>query len=164
MNKWLSHAGSKQATPAAVRPRQRAVVCRSQIGLLYTSCSGTTEKAAQSIYRSLGTACSPPINLQHGLPSCLQQYDAYIVGAPTYNTDASCQRTGTAWDDLLYNGTLQQLDIRVRMCMLAAAAARLAPSGGVVLQARAKHACMCMSQALHLVPCCCCASHLLHRV
>ncbi|WIA39197.1 hypothetical protein OEZ86_005322 [Tetradesmus obliquus] len=40
-----------------------------------------------------------------------KQFDGFIVGAPTYNTNATCQRTGTAWDDLLYSGALQELQL-----------------------------------------------------
>jgi hypothetical protein len=149
MKTSLSHTRSKQAAPAALRSRQRAVVCRSQLGLLYTSCSGTTENAAQTIYRSLGKACSPPINLQHGLPSCLQQYEAYIVGAPTYNTDASCQRTGTAWDDLLYNGTLQHLGIQVSDEHASCCSCQASPFCKVVLQTPARNTCMWLLQVPH---------------
>lgn len=37
--------------------------------------------------------------------------DALIVGAPIWHTDADTERSGTAWDDWLYN-TLPSLDLK----------------------------------------------------
>merc|ERR1712176_1584169 len=36
--------------------------------------------------------------------------DSLIIGAPTWHTDADEQRSGTAWDDWLYD-TLPNLDV-----------------------------------------------------
>lgn len=86
-----------------------------QLGLLYTSCSGGTKRAASLIHQGLAGACSAPIDLsQVANWEQLRAFSGYIVGTPTYNTDASMQRTGTAWDDVLYNGSAQQLQLKVR--------------------------------------------------
>ena len=35
--------------------------------------------------------------------SSLASYDGLIVGAPTWNTGADSERSGTSWDDVLGN-------------------------------------------------------------
>ena len=38
-------------------------------------------------------------------------YDGFIIGAPTWNTGADQERSGTAWDEFLY-GDLKGLDLK----------------------------------------------------
>lgn len=40
----------------------------------------------------------------------IKGFDSFIVGAPTWHTGASEQRSGTSWDEFLYN-TLPNIEM-----------------------------------------------------
>ncbi|KAF8064586.1 Flavodoxin [Scenedesmus sp. PABB004] len=100
----------RAAAPArrgrALPPRRRRCRAppRAALGVVYTSAGGATRRAAELIAARLGAAAAgPPIDLA-ALPGGLADLaglDGLIVGAPTYNTGAARQRSGTAWDDAL---------------------------------------------------------------
>ncbi len=51
--------------------------------------------------------------------SSLASYDGLIVGAPTWNTGADSERSGTSWDDVLGNiaGLLSALlEVLLHLC------------------------------------------------
>jgi hypothetical protein len=111
-----------QSVPRRTRlHRSNSVSCRCQIGLVYASCTGSTRRAAQLIHQQLTPHCTPPLDLDTIADlSALSGCSGYIVGVPTWNTDASQQRSGTVWDDLLYNGAVAALHLQVStMCTVA---------------------------------------------
>jgi hypothetical protein len=106
-----AHYASRRATRLN---RVRSVSCRCQLGLLYASCTGSTRRAAQLIHQQLAPHCTPPVDLDSISDlSALSGCSGYILGVPTWNTDAAQQRSGTVWDDLLYNGGVAQLHLQV---------------------------------------------------
>ena len=100
----------------------------ASIGVFFASTSGSTEDAADRIKEvlahlpgmptwaviSLNLRCScqafgddaaGPINIddvEEDLAAAFSKYDCLVVGAPTYNTGADKERTGTTWDEIYY--------------------------------------------------------------
>jgi hypothetical protein len=110
-----------RSSPHAAARARAPFRCRAQLGLLYTSCDGSTRRVAALLQEQLGEIVSSPIDLSLTDPRALaaSQFEGVVVGSPTYNTDATAQRTGTCLDDHLYNGGLEGLQLQVR-----------APTGG----------------------------------
>jgi flavodoxin len=97
-----------------IRPSTRvSFQPKAQLGVLYTSSRGSTRDAAHAIAVRLGPhVCGAPVDVAAlpGLES-LSSCEGFIFGTPTYATGASAQRSGTAWDDVLYSGVLRQLSL-----------------------------------------------------
>lgn len=51
--------------------------------------------------QELGEASTDPLEIADADLSSLSGYDGLIVGAPTWNTGADTERSGTGWDNLL---------------------------------------------------------------
>ena len=51
--------------------------------------------------QELGDLSSDPQEIADADLSTLSDYDALVVGAPTWNTGADTERSGTGWDNLL---------------------------------------------------------------
>merc|ERR1719384_3120542 len=103
----LSAAGVTQAwvaPNAAVRPTTSL-----NGGVVYYSTStGNTQTIAGYIADAAG--CGDAEDIGDASESDVSGQDFLIVGAPTWHTDAEEQRSGTAWDDWLYD-TLPNLDL-----------------------------------------------------
>jgi len=88
---------------AAVSMRARRVNMspRMSVGLYYSTSTGNTETVAEYIagaagiedYKDIGDAEDGEV----------EGHDAIIVGAPTWHTGADSERSGTSWDEWLYD-------------------------------------------------------------
>lgn len=77
------------------------------VGVYFSTSTGNTETAAKYIADAIGGELEEIGGVKD---SDLLSKDAIIVGAPTWNTGADEQRSGTTWDDWLYS-TLPKLDL-----------------------------------------------------
>eukprot|EP00470_Lotharella_oceanica_P012479 CAMPEP_0170197248 /NCGR_PEP_ID=MMETSP0040_2-20121228/65938_1 /TAXON_ID=641309 /ORGANISM="Lotharella oceanica, Strain CCMP622" /LENGTH=184 /DNA_ID=CAMNT_0010446875 /DNA_START=25 /DNA_END=579 /DNA_ORIENTATION=+ len=81
----------------SARARRRACIVNA-IGIFYSTQTGNTENVASKIAKCCGVEAQEVGDVSS---SALADYDGLIVGAPTWHTDASSERSGTAWDDIL---------------------------------------------------------------
>ncbi|OSX68528.1 hypothetical protein BU14_2630s0001, partial [Porphyra umbilicalis] len=95
--------GSAAALPRAA-PRRRAVVCPTMgIAVIYSSTTGNCEEVANLIAEGLGgTVVDAVLEISDTSADQLAGYDGLVVGAPTWNTGADVERSGTDWDTFLY--------------------------------------------------------------
>lgn len=68
--------------------------------IYYSTSTGNTETVAGYIAKAAGV---DSFYIEDAKDGDLQSYDSLIVGAPTWHTGADEQRSGTAWDDFLYD-------------------------------------------------------------
>jgi len=73
----------------------------------YSTSTGNTETVAGYIAEAAGVSSE---DIGDASPDEVTGFDSLIVGAPTWNTGADEQRSGTSWDDFLYQ-TLPDLDV-----------------------------------------------------
>eukprot|EP00560_Eucampia_antarctica_P006107 CAMPEP_0197824786 /NCGR_PEP_ID=MMETSP1437-20131217/1997_1 /TAXON_ID=49252 ORGANISM="Eucampia antarctica, Strain CCMP1452" /NCGR_SAMPLE_ID=MMETSP1437 /ASSEMBLY_ACC=CAM_ASM_001096 /LENGTH=204 /DNA_ID=CAMNT_0043424551 /DNA_START=69 /DNA_END=683 /DNA_ORIENTATION=+ len=73
----------------------------------YSTSTGNTETIAGYLSEAVGTAME---DIGDATEDEVKSYDSLIVGAPTWHTGADEQRSGTAWDDFLYD-TLPNIDM-----------------------------------------------------
>lgn len=86
---------------------RRDVALSMSVGIYYSTATGNTEAVADYI----GKAADVEIkDIGDATDDEILGHDALIVGAPTWHTGADEQRSGTSWDDWLYD-TLPKLDI-----------------------------------------------------
>jgi len=102
----------KAALQAAARAGARqgcrgSRVCMKAVGLFYSTQTGNTEAVAGLLTEATGVDAQLIDDIDG---ADLAGYDALIVGAPTWNTDADEMRSGTAWDDNL--DTIRGLDLK----------------------------------------------------
>ena len=76
----------------------RGLVRADAVGVFFGTVSGKTEEVAGLIAEALGTEAQDISEVDGA--DALAEFDALVVGAPTWNTGADEQRTSTAWDDL----------------------------------------------------------------
>jgi len=108
-NMYLSAAGSRglaskgpilrsAALDGARAGCRGSLTCVRAVGLFYGTSTGKTEEAAEIIAGKTGTTHTGIDEIEAG---DLAGFDGLIVGAPTWNTGADEQRSGTTWDDML---------------------------------------------------------------
>jgi len=89
----------------------------SKIGVFFGSSTGATESAAELIVEKFGSEIAEgPFEidtLQGNLGKKLDEYEALVVGTPTWNTGADTERSGTGWDEVYY-GEMQDLNVSGR--------------------------------------------------
>lgn len=73
----------------------------AQLGIFYSTTSGKTQEAAELLKEALGDLAAEPQDIGDVTVPDLLKYDGIFVGAPTWNTGATEQRSGTAWDEVL---------------------------------------------------------------
>mmetsp|Transcript_42597 Transcript_42597/g.85278 ORF Transcript_42597/g.85278 Transcript_42597/m.85278 type:complete len:211 (+) Transcript_42597:36-668(+) len=71
-----------------------------KIGVFYGTSTGNTESVAERIATALGVTAEDIGSVE---ASALSSYDTLVVGAPTWHTGADTERSGTDWDEILYN-------------------------------------------------------------
>jgi flavodoxin I len=76
-------------------------------GLYYSTSTGNTETVAEYIANAAGVEDWKDIG--DAEDSEVTGHDSIIVGAPTWHTGADQERSGTSWDEWLYN-TLPNMD------------------------------------------------------
>jgi len=97
--------------PAGIRPHSakkakasvapRASMPQMSVGLYYSTSTGNTETVAGYIADKLGI--EDWNDIADAETDAVLGHDAIIVGAPTWHTGADEQRSGTSWDDWLYD-------------------------------------------------------------
>uniref|UniRef100_A0A7S1FZ01 Flavodoxin-like domain-containing protein n=1 Tax=Corethron hystrix TaxID=216773 RepID=A0A7S1FZ01_9STRA len=92
---------------AHTAPASKSVLNMS-IGLYYSTSTGNTETVAGYIAEAVGGL--EPEDIGDASDDEITGHDSLIVGAPTWHTGAETERSGTSWDDWLYN-TLPNLDL-----------------------------------------------------
>jgi len=92
---------------APLRARRAAMSPRMSVGLYYSTSTGNTETVAEYIAGAAGIEDWKDIGDADDAE--ITGHDAIIVGAPTWHTGADSERSGTSWDEWLYN-TLPNLD------------------------------------------------------
>jgi len=97
----------------ATAMQKRAGVARAgspemKAALLYSTSTGNTETAAGYIAAASGLEA---VDIGDADVENIKACDSLIVGAPTWNTGADEERSGTAWDEFLY-GDLTSLDLK----------------------------------------------------
>jgi flavodoxin I len=73
-------------------------MCMRAVGLFFGTSTGKTEEVAGVISSAAGVEAK---DVGDASPADLAGFDGLIVGAPTWNTGADEQRSGTAWDEYL---------------------------------------------------------------
>jgi flavodoxin I len=81
-------------------------VCMRAVGLFFGTQSGKTEDVATAIAGEAGLEAQ---SIDDVSAEDLAGFDGLIVGAPTWNTGADEQRSGTTWDD--YLETIRGMDL-----------------------------------------------------
>lgn len=81
-----------------------------KIGIFFSTTTGNTTEIAGMMKQILGDSADEPQEIDEVEGEEFLRYDTYIVGAPTWNTDADVERSGTSWDDFLY-GDLKEMDM-----------------------------------------------------
>lgn len=86
--------------PATRRARMAPVM---GIAIVYASTTGNCADVAEMIAKDLGgTVVDAVVEIGDTTPADLAEYDGLVVGAPTWNTGADTERSGTDWDTFLY--------------------------------------------------------------
>eukprot|EP00586_Coscinodiscus_wailesii_P021269 CAMPEP_0172504384 /NCGR_PEP_ID=MMETSP1066-20121228/178227_1 /TAXON_ID=671091 /ORGANISM="Coscinodiscus wailesii, Strain CCMP2513" /LENGTH=324 /DNA_ID=CAMNT_0013280557 /DNA_START=39 /DNA_END=1013 /DNA_ORIENTATION=- len=89
-------------------------MANEKIGVFFGTSTGSTETAAHLISEGFGEGvASEPIEIdgiQGSVAAKFNEYDALIVGTPTWNTGADTERSGTGWDEIYY-GEMQDLKL-----------------------------------------------------
>lgn len=78
------------------------------VGVYYDSSTGNTETVAGYIGSVVGV---DPQYISDTSEDEMKSADGLIVGAPTWHTGADSERSGTSWDEWLYN-TLPNMDLK----------------------------------------------------
>jgi flavodoxin I len=103
------HRASPQAAafaPAPAKATPRAAPLYA-VGLYYSTTTGNTETVAGYLTAATGIEA---VDIDSVDDETLAGLDALICGAPTWHTGADEQRSGTAWDEFLYD-RLPSLDL-----------------------------------------------------
>lgn len=104
---WRYDAAGFHVTPRAAFTRSMKL---DATGVFYSTMTGNCETCAGHIVEALkgaGIESEDIVDIGDGdVTAC----DQIIVGAPTWHTGAESERSGTAWDEWLYN-TLPGLDL-----------------------------------------------------
>ena len=83
---------------------------------MHAQMTGNTENVASEIQKALGDKVGEPVEIADIGADGLTDYDGFIVGAPTWHTDADDNRSGTSWDDELAN--IAALDLNGKPCAI----------------------------------------------
>ena len=98
------------AATATRRPTMRNLAKTAPlnaVGLYYSTTTGNTEPVAGYLTAATGIEA---VDIDSVDDETLTSMDALICGAPTWHTGADAQRSGTAWDEFLYD-RLPSLDL-----------------------------------------------------
>ena len=100
-NAWVTHPQRSSSTPSFTR-------LDAAVGIFYGTCTGSTSEAADLIHQAFGSGVADePIDVDsltdEALAASLKEHDALIVGAPTWNTGAESECSGTGWDKFYYS-------------------------------------------------------------
>jgi flavodoxin I len=93
--------GTKPLLAKSARAQgSRNVALQMSVGLYYSTTTGNTETVAGYIGAALGIEAE---DIGSAEDEAILAHDAIVVGAPTWHTGADEQRSGTSWDEWLYD-------------------------------------------------------------
>jgi len=93
--------------------RWTVILFAGKVGIFFGSSTGSTEGVADMIAAEFGDDAEGPFEIdgiQGSVAKKFGEYDALVVGTPTWNTGADSERSGTGWDEVYY-GEMQDLQI-----------------------------------------------------
>lgn len=93
--------------------RYLVILHAGKVGIFFGTSTGNTSTIAGYIASEFGDDADEPIEIdeiQGSVAKKFAEYDALVVGTPTWNTGADTERSGTGWDEIYY-GELQDLDL-----------------------------------------------------
>lgn len=98
-------ARRSSSLPCATARRRAVLVPTMGIAVVYSTTTGNCADVAQLIADGLGeNVVDALVEISDTNAEELAAYDGLVVGAPTWNTGADEQRSGTDWDTFLYKG------------------------------------------------------------
>jgi flavodoxin I len=86
----------------------------AKVGIYFGTSTGSTETVADYLAEAFGADAEGPFDveiIEGPVKTAFEQYDALVVGTPTWNTGADTERSGTGWDELYY-GSMQELNLQ----------------------------------------------------
>ena len=101
-------ASTDAFAPVANKAAMPSTTALDDVKMYYSTSTGNTETVAGYISSAAGLASFDDIG--DATEDEIKGADGLIVGAPTWHTGADEQRSGTSWDDWLYD-TLPNLDV-----------------------------------------------------
>lgn len=93
--------------------RVSIVLSAGKVGIFFGSSTGSTEGVADMIAAEFAGDAEGPFEIdviQGSVAKKFGEYDALVVGTPTWNTGADTERSGTGWDEVYY-GEMQDLNV-----------------------------------------------------
>jgi len=93
-------AATQKSPSVAARSQRVSMAPQMSVGLYYSTTTGNTETVAGYIAAATGLE---GIDIGDADAAEIAGHDAIIVGAPTWHTGADTERSGTSWDEWLYN-------------------------------------------------------------
>ena len=102
----LASSASAWTTSRVANVRARTAI-DGTVGVYYSTSTGNCETVAGYIGKAAGVEIE---DIGDAKDDEILGHDALIVGAPTWHTGEDEQRSGTSWDDWLYD-TLPNLDL-----------------------------------------------------
>ena len=85
--------------------RYLVILHAGKVGIFFGTSTGNTATIAGYIAAEFGEDADEPIEIdeiQGSVAKKFAEYDALIVGTPTWNTGADTERSGTGWDEIYY--------------------------------------------------------------
>ena len=87
------------------KARATILLLAAKVGIFFGTSTGNTENVADLIAAEFGDDAEGPFEIddaQGSIAARFAEYDALIVGTPTWNTGADSERSGTGWDEVYY--------------------------------------------------------------
>ena len=87
------------------KARVTILLLAAKVGIFFGTSTGNTENVADMIAAEFGDDAEGPFEIddaQGSIASKFAEYDALVVGTPTWNTGADSERSGTGWDEVYY--------------------------------------------------------------
>lgn len=85
--------------------RATLILLATKVGIFFGTSTGNTQNVADMIAAEFGDDAEGPFDIdefQGGVAKKFGEYDALVVGTPTWNTGADTERSGTGWDEIYY--------------------------------------------------------------
>ena len=85
--------------------RVTVVLLGGKVGIFFGTSTGSTGQIADMICDQFDGDAEGPFDIdeiQGSIAKKFAEYDALIVGTPTWNTGADTERSGTGWDEVYY--------------------------------------------------------------
>lgn len=104
------------------------VLFAGKVGIFFGTSTGNTQRVADLISEEFGDDAEGPFDIdsvQGSVVKKFSEFDALIVGTPTWNTGADTERSGTGWDEIYYGEMKGKLQFYFEVAVSA--------SGGVAI-------------------------------